>query len=252
MKIKAFTLVELIVIITIISILSWIWVVSYVSYLWDARDTQRKSDITLLSSALRTNKQQRWVYPVPWESFSLTYKSDSNVLVKQWKMDSNVILSNIDNLPLDPKTKLPYIYSVTNNNQEYQLAYTLENWDSPKAMVEWNYKSVSINVLPSIILAIKRAVWTNTDIQTVSNSFVLSDQSENLPYSIKTPFDPVSNSDSLSNLINQLKSDNLYWQNSDFRSCDQIKEAWKSLWTWENEYQIINSNWMLVNTNCSF
>lgn len=249
---KAFTLVELVVVILIIVILSGIWIISYISYLGDARDTQRKADIAILSSSLRLNKQEKWAFPRPWKSFTLSYKTRENILANQWKMDSDVILSNMDKLPMDPKTELPYTYSTTKNRQEYQIAYTIENSDIPKAMVEWNYKTVSVNILPSIVLAVEGTAWADVDISSVSNSFILSEQYDNLPYSIDVPFLPISGSNSLSNLIQELKQENLFWQNSDFRNCAQIKEAGKSLWKWENQYQIIDENWMLIDTICNF
>lgn len=249
---KAFTFVELVVVIVIITILSWIWVVSYISYLWNARDTQRKSDAVQLASALRLYKQQKWSLPMPWEAFNLTYKASTNILAKQWKMNSSVVLPNLNKLPLDPKTEMPYVYSITNNAQEYQIAFTLENEDTPIAMIEWNYSSVSVNVLPSIVLALEKTAWENVDIISEANSFVLSDQDENLPYTMKKPFSPVSESSSVKNLVQQLKEQNLYWQNTDYRTCAQIKEAWKSLWNFEDEYQILDENWILTDTRCNF
>ncbi|MDR2411484.1 MAG: prepilin-type N-terminal cleavage/methylation domain-containing protein [Candidatus Peribacteria bacterium] len=62
---KAFSLVELIVSITILVILSSISFISYNSYLTKARDTQRKSDISYVSSALKSYKQQKGSYPNP-------------------------------------------------------------------------------------------------------------------------------------------------------------------------------------------
>ena len=38
--------------------------------------------------------------------------------------------------------------------------------------------------------------------------------------------------------------------NSDYKSCTEIYEAWKSMGIWE--YQILNNSWNLINTTCSF
>ena len=54
---SAFTFVELIVAATIIVILSAVWFSSYVSYIADSRDTQRKSDLAQVTSALKINKK---------------------------------------------------------------------------------------------------------------------------------------------------------------------------------------------------
>ncbi|MDF1682375.1 MAG: hypothetical protein P1U46_01015 [Patescibacteria group bacterium] len=50
---------------------------------------------------------------------------------------------------------MPYFYSVTKTKQEFEMAATLENEDNPIALVNGTYKSVSRNILPSIILAKK-------------------------------------------------------------------------------------------------
>jgi len=46
-------------------------------------------------------------------------------------MNKNVSLSTLNTLPLDPKLKIPYTYSVTQNKKEFQVATTLENNGRP-------------------------------------------------------------------------------------------------------------------------
>ncbi len=62
LTIKAFTLVELITVMIILTILSWIWFSSYVWYISNARDTQRKSDLLQINSALKLYKQKKWFF----------------------------------------------------------------------------------------------------------------------------------------------------------------------------------------------
>jgi hypothetical protein len=155
---------------------------------------------------------------------------------------------------LDPKIGKPYIYSTTKNHWEYQLAFTLENSWLPTAMINWDYKSVSIDILPSIVLAIN--TWNNVDISTSqnANAFVLNGQTKNLPYTFKDSYSPqvsIASFGDLKNLITDLKSENLYWQNSDYRNCDEIKQAGKNL-SWVTEYQTLNNSWVLVDVTCSF
>jgi hypothetical protein len=66
-----------------------------------------------------------------------------------------VSLSTAETLALDPDLDTPYIYSTTRNKQEYQIAMSLENNDSPIALLQGSYKSVSKNILPTIVLALK-------------------------------------------------------------------------------------------------
>jgi type II secretory pathway pseudopilin PulG len=254
---NAFSIAELIVSISIIIILSSIWFISYTSYIWNARDTQRKSDISLISSALKREKQQRWYYPNTWNGFNIVYQS-SNILAIQWKLNSNVSLSTLEKLPLDPKIDIPYIYSITKNAQEFEVALTLENSWIPMSILSWDYKSVSVSILPTIILAKDENAWSNIEIaswvgnwSTNRNAFVLNEQTENLPYTFKSPYTPQVWSGSIDTLVSQQKAKNLYWQNSSFRNCIEIQEAWKLLSTWTTlEYQTLNENWILINTNC--
>jgi hypothetical protein len=48
-------------------------------------------------------------------------------LAKQGILNANVPLSALNKLPLDPKIDVPYIYSITKNAQEYEIALSLEN-----------------------------------------------------------------------------------------------------------------------------
>jgi len=50
-------------------------------------------------------------------------------------MDNSVALANADRIPLDPEMDIPYAYSTTDNRQEYQLSASIENSDSPYAIV---------------------------------------------------------------------------------------------------------------------
>jgi hypothetical protein len=76
-------------------------------------------------------------------------------------LNKSVYLNTLDQLPTDPKNKAYYSYAVTNNKQEFQLAGTLENSDEEIAITDGNYKTVSKNVLPTIILAIN----STTDVE---------------------------------------------------------------------------------------
>lgn len=253
-KFKGFTLVELIVVTTILTILAAIWFSSYVSNLPDARDAQRQSDIAQISAALKKYHQDRWRYPLPWITSDYFWILNSWTLVAtQWKMNKNVKLPTLDNIPSDPKAKIPYFYSITKNKQEYELIATLENWDTPITLLKWDYKTVSKNILPSISLAISSNsdieihdwVWSWTENR---KKFILNWWSHNLAYDIETK-EPYSSSDitELSFLFTDPGVE--FWQNTDYRNCTEILNAWKSIWNWE--YQILNNTWELTNTWCT-
>lgn len=252
---KAFTMVELVISIMIIAILASIWFYSYVWYLSDARDAERKWDIWLLISSLNVYKQNRWWYPKPWESYNIT--NSWTTVAYQWLMDKSVTLTNLDSLPFDPYKWNSYGYSVTNNKQESQVTATLENWDFPIALLEWSYHSVSYKILPTIVLAIKSDEWSSVEIAdwiwswSENRQKFLLNKWKNLFYDINPPFEPVywyTWEDLWDNIIPSWTVE--YWQNSDYRNCQEIEDAWKSIWNWE--YQIQNTWWLLEDTTCTF
>lgn len=247
-KIPWFTLVELIVAASILAILTTIGFYSYTQNINAARDSVRQTNISALWSELKLYKRQRWAYPLPGDYFPIhnTWAID---VAYQGFMNNNVNLSTADSLPLDPELEIPYVYSITRNKQEYQITASMENDGSPYAFVWWDYKSIAINVLPSILLAIDSN--SAIDISTASNQqlFIFHKGFHNLPYDFESG-NPYSDGTALSQLISDASED--YWQNTDYRSCSEIETAGKniSLSGSTDEYQILNSTWALINTSC--
>lgn len=261
---KWFSFVELIVSVTILAVISTIWFISYSWYLWDSRDSQRKSDLAQLGSALKVYKQKRWYYAMPGDKFEILYNTAP--IVYQWKFNDKVRLNTLDRLPLDPKTKGPYLYSIVKNRQQFEIAATLENEDSPKAIVHWTYKSVARATLPWIILAIERETTQTATIIALEddsesedwwvtrNKFIFNNQDHNLPYDFVEPFSPVSDWTTVEAILWELETSNSYWQNTDYRNCIEIKESWKAIqddWT-TITYQQITDAWTLVDVDCTF
>lgn len=264
-----FTFVELIVSVTIIAILTAIWAFSYTEFIWDSRDSQRKSDIGKVTSALKVFKQKRGYFSTPWSSFTLV--NNTHPVAQQWLLDKNVRLQTLDLIPIDPKAKIPYFFSVTSSKQEFQIAATLENSDNPITLLQGNYKSVSKNILPSIILA-KANVTLGTQVEISEwateidsndtgtnnrNLFLFNELGENLPYEIGTGL-PYSSGMAYADLLNEAENTGTFWQNNDYRNCTEIKEAGKTIsdfitwagWYTTEQYQILTDTGVLVNTNC--
>jgi prepilin-type N-terminal cleavage/methylation domain-containing protein len=250
---QAFTLVELIVSITIIAILASIWFYSYVWYLSEARDAERKANLWEIKTALKLYKQKRWSVPVPWNYFNII--NNWNIVALQWKLDENVTLSTMENIPLDPYTWNNYFYSVTKNKQESQISLTLENWEFPIALLEWDYKTVSKNVLPSIVLATWATVASNVEIHdwvwnwTANRNLFILNWGTNLPYTMKSPNEPFYAWEIVDDVL--IAWNITFWQNSDYRNCTEIEEAAKLIHdTGTEEYQILDTTWTLTNTWC--
>jgi len=52
---KWFTLIEVLIVVVILTILSTIWFISYSSYVTTARDSQRKSDLSIINNEIKRN-----------------------------------------------------------------------------------------------------------------------------------------------------------------------------------------------------
>jgi len=249
---KAFTLVELSITIIIIAILASIWLYSYVWYIWEARDVERKANIWEIKTALKLYKQKRWFYSIPWSNFNIL--NNWKIVALQWILDENVTLSTMDKIPFDPYTSNNYFFSITKNKQEFEIALTLENWEFPIALLEWDYKTVSKNVLPGILLA----TWSTSDIEihdlvwdwsTNRNLFIFN-WGANLPYTIVKPHLPYNAWEDVDDVL--ISWNISFWQNSDYRTCDEIMEAAKMIHdTWTEEYQILDDTWVLTSTWCT-
>ena len=255
---KWFTFVELIIVTAIIGILTVIGFVSYVDFISGARDSQRTSDLAKISSALKVFQQKRWYFPDPGENFRIT--NNWYVVWYQGFLDTWVRLQTLDTLPNDPKIDQAYFYSITWNKQQFQLGTTLENDDTPVAFLEWNYSSVSKNVLPNIILAITATsdieihtgVW---DGDQNRDRFIFHKQSNNLPYTFETGL-PYSEWTSFDTLLSIAENNEYFWQNNDYRNCLEIYEERKYISDFTatgstEEYQILTTTGALVNTQCN-
>lgn len=239
---KAFTIVELVVVITILVILSAIWFSSYSDYLSEARDSQRKADLIQIESAMKNYKIKRWAYPTTWSGFNIRYGSD--VLAVQWVLNNTVVIWTLDKLPIDPKVKKEYSFSTTSNQEEFQIAWTLENNGKAKAIVMWDYKTVSKNILPTILVASD----SNIDISLPANidRFIFDWQKSNLPYQMNWNWFKYNWTDILSETWK-----NSFWQNSNYNSCTELAKAKKLLSTTTHlTYQVINNSWWLVDVTC--
>ncbi len=245
----AFTLVELVVAATILVILTSIGFYNYTKNISDARDGARHTDLSALASQLSLYKKQRWAYPHPAKSFHITNKG--RVVVQQWYMSQNVALSTAQSIPLDPELHIPYIYSVSSNRQEYQLAGSLENSESPIALVLWDYKTVAKNILPTLVLATE----SEADVEISSgnparNLFIFDKGFHTLPYDFDV-WIPYSDGTSFSGILDDAWAD--FFQNSDYRSCEEISTAAKRITPdgESDEYQIRDADGWLINQMCS-
>jgi len=130
---KAFTLVELIVVITILAILATIWFVSYSTYISLSRDTNRMSTIAELSKALEI---YWWLYTLPLPEDYVSVKVNWETIAYQWQIWESILEKiNFENWWLDPKSKDYFSYYLTKNKKEFQILAFLEEEQKTSSII---------------------------------------------------------------------------------------------------------------------
>jgi len=95
-KKKAFTFIELIIVIIITAILSAIWYVSYEWYASQARDSRRVSDISDIKKSLWFYYMENSIYPLPDQWKEALYEWE--LLWTQWFVWDTVVRKLSKNL----------------------------------------------------------------------------------------------------------------------------------------------------------
>ncbi|ATU05611.1 hypothetical protein BKN14_04155 [Candidatus Gracilibacteria bacterium HOT-871] len=130
-KKKAFTLVELIIVITILAVLAAIAFLNLNGYTGDARDSVRVSDLKNIQKTMELSLGEGNLLPIPDELKTEKIELQELPGVK-WQEglfgdESIKELRDLSQVPLDPKTKSKYRYLVSENRQNYYLEVELEN-----------------------------------------------------------------------------------------------------------------------------
>lgn len=121
---KAFTLVELIVVITIVGILSTIGFVSYSNYLTGARDSNRIAQMIKISESLQIFASKNSL-PLPDNKVDITA---SGMIIASQGYIGTQVLETIDYSDggLDPKDDTPFTYMVSKDRKSLQLLALME------------------------------------------------------------------------------------------------------------------------------
>ncbi|MDD4151548.1 MAG: prepilin-type N-terminal cleavage/methylation domain-containing protein [Candidatus Gracilibacteria bacterium] len=208
-QIKAFTLVELIIVITILTILATIGFMSYQSYTADARDSSRVTSVREISNGLEISFTKNSKYPMPDSPILTGSINGYTYSYKGFVGDSvskNLKLSDTK----DPLSKSYYVYAVDVNQSAFQLATVLENnlvsknnfinntyaAGIPTAKVSGNYKGVikfssGASNQETWIANIPSLIWNNTgsiSLLSTNTRYVVNNKS-NLPYDLNNGTD---------------------------------------------------------------
>ncbi len=129
-KIKAFTLVELIVALTILIFLSAIWYIKYSSYISSSRDTTRYSKLKGISDLLKAYKINK---TLPAPSNFIEVRAKWKVIWYQWYAGSD-LLDRIHYLSewKDPNDNKYFTYYLSSDRKSFELLWFYENEDSLK------------------------------------------------------------------------------------------------------------------------
>lgn len=191
---KAFTLIELIVVITILSIL---WTISFITLNWyaaSARNSKRTVDMKNMKNSLELVSYETWKYPLPDNGWAVSYSWE--LLWTQgifWETVTKKVTRIITKQPLDPLLEVPYLYSVTNNRKEYQILWFFENdvindisfvnntYASSKKLkpkVAWTYNKLYIQSdkylvpTPSIMTSEELPLDFQSDAETIKSQII--------------------------------------------------------------------------------
>ena len=91
--IKAFTLVEMLIVIVIIGILIASLMPRMQSAQWRARDVARKNDLAQIQTAIITSQQDKWVWPGG---------TGANNGLAVWEIESQLLKAWMSTVPVDP------------------------------------------------------------------------------------------------------------------------------------------------------
>lgn len=200
---KAFTLVELIVVITILSILATIGFISFQWYAMVTRDSVRMTDIKLIEETLEFYYTKNWEYQIPENSTNITYSwSIAWIQWEFWKSSMLKKVASASNFK-DPLTDDPYAYSITNTQKEFQVASLLEGeylWNLinetyaqanlAQAYVKWNYNWNFVKVTANnrdYLLWVPTILASNIDsvdlVEIINEKKLVYKTYNNIPYS---------------------------------------------------------------------
>ncbi len=151
---RAFTLMELIIVVTVLIIIWAIWFMSFDWYLKDSRNTTRNVDLNTIKNWIELYHQKNLSYPTPKSHINVSYMW--NLVWRQWYFPNDLDwFDETNHLFLDPTTWSWYSYSLLSSWKEFEVAAALEPvqfisgenkayassdpfllW---KALVLWNY-----------------------------------------------------------------------------------------------------------------
>ena len=140
---KAFTLVELIVVVTILIILSTISFYSVKTYVKKSRDAVRINDLAKIELALEVEVADWAKLIMPEDNINIT--ASWEIVSYQWYMSEDIMHRIwIDEWWRDPLDETLYTYSINKNKDKFQLMGFIE--DFIKESYVWNTYALDLDL----------------------------------------------------------------------------------------------------------
>jgi len=165
---KAYTLVEIVIVVSILSLLSTIWYVSYSKFIVDSKDVIRVTDVTNMNQVLEISFIQNAWLPIPDEWTQIMHEWELVWTQGVFWTGSRIFVRNLDEIPRDPDSWDFYSYSLLRNKKEYEIVTVFEwdiIWYSP-SIIQNTYarekKAYTLWTFNKRIAAIRK--WKNTTI----------------------------------------------------------------------------------------
>ncbi len=143
---KAFSLVELLVVITILAIIWAIWVSINDWYKEKTYNTKVVTDLSTIENTFIRYKQENSSFPSPegnlkYITSDWSYAHDETEAYGfHWYITESTIPKRfISILPRDPKTNQYYVYGKTISWKSFEVAGVLSYWDKYESITKWNY-----------------------------------------------------------------------------------------------------------------
>ncbi len=124
---KAFTLVELIVVITILAILWTIWFISLQWYSSEARDSKRITDLWQIRTGIQVYQAKEWVVPEPDETKTIIWSWTTNLVIQWYAWTWTLRNIKVNDDAKDPLEENYYTYTTNWSKTKFQLLTLLEN-----------------------------------------------------------------------------------------------------------------------------
>lgn len=148
--IKAFTLVEMLIVIVIIGILIAALMPRMQSAQWRARDVARKNDLSQIQTAIVTSQQDKWFWPGIKGAMDNSWTVLTTSPATAWMAISDIskllLTAWMSAVPKDPlsSTKVTWLWSATIADWQYAYLVATKNWTTnwwfvlmAKTEIEW-------------------------------------------------------------------------------------------------------------------